>query len=83
MPRSAASASRSTISAMSAPAAKTPGVVECTISTHGSRRASVSASVDLVDHGLVQGVVLVRPVQAEQENIAPAFGRGRNPLPRT
>ena len=44
MPRSAASASRSTISAMSAPAANTPGVVECTISTHGSRRACASAA---------------------------------------
>ena len=59
-----------------------PGVVECTISTHGSRRASISASVDLVDHGPVQGVVFVRTVQAEQENVAAAFGRGPDPWRR-
>ena len=67
IPRNAASESRSTISAMSAPAAKMPGVVEYTISTHGSRRAVEQCPVDLVDHRLVDGVVLAGPVKAEQQ----------------
>jgi hypothetical protein len=31
-------------------------------------------SVDLVDHGLVEGVVFARPVQAEEEDPIPACG---------
>ncbi len=59
---------------MSAPAAKTPGVVECTISTQGWRAASASAESSSATMASSRALRLPGPAEADEVCRAAPFG---------